>query len=280
MEINKRYLERLLETAIDEDIAFSGDITSENIFERSHISKGRFISKEEGIFCGEEILRYIFKNKVKDGEIEIKKKDGEYLQKGDIIAKVKGNTKDILLFERTCLNIICHMSGIANKTMRLVKALNRADIRVVDTRKTLPGLRALQKYAVKIGGGYNHRSGLYDAVMIKENHIKAAGSIKEAVEKVRRNVSHVIKIEVETTDLKEVHEAVEAGADIIMLDNMEHEQMSQACIIINRRALIEISGNISDDNIKERVKELPVDIISSGALTHSVKVFDISFLLD
>ena len=280
MNINKRYLDRLLETAIDEDIAFSGDITSDNIFEDTNISKGRFVAKDDGIFCGEEILKYIFKNKIRNSEIKIEKKDGEQIEKGDVIAGVKGNTRDILLFERTCLNLICHMSGIASSTGRLVKSLDRPEIRVVDTRKTLPGLRALQKYAVKIGGGHNHRSGLYDAVMIKENHIKAAGSIKDAVEKVRKNISHVIKIEVETTDLEEVHQAVEAKADIIMLDNMDHDTMSQACIIINRRALIEISGNISCDNIRERVKELPVDIVSSGALTHSVKVFDISFLLD
>lgn len=280
MNINKRLLDELLERSIKEDTAYSGDITSNNIFEADHISFGKYIAKDNGIFCGEDILLYIFNKKVKDSEVKILKRDSQEIKKGDVIAKVKGNTRDILLYERISLNLICHMSGIAKQTMDMVKALNREDVRVVDTRKTLPGLRFIQKFAVRAGGGFNHRNGLYDAVMIKDNHIKAAGSIKEAVEKVRKNISHVVKIEVETKALEEVHQAIEAGADIIMLDNMDYDQMRQACIIINKRALIEISGNINVSNISNRVGDLPIDIVSSGSITHSVNVFDISFLLD
>jgi len=278
MDINKRLLDDLLVRGIREDTAFSGDITSDSIFDQSHISHGKYVAKDNGIFSGQEVLEYIYDEKIRKSNIKMLKKDGEELKKGDIIAEVSGNTRDILLFERISLNIICHICGIANQTKEMVDSMNRDDIRLVDTRKTLPGLRFIQKYAVKTGGGYNHRNGLYDAVMIKDNHIKAAGSISKAVERARQNISHVIKIEVETKELEEVRQAVEAGADIIMLDNMEYEQMRLACAIINKRALIEISGNITKENIAKRVSDLPVDIVSSGSITHSVKVFDISFL--
>ena len=203
------------------------------------------------------------------------KNDGDEIKKGDVIVNFSGKGVLLLQGERTALNLIQHMSGIAAMTNRAVKAVEGTGASIADTRKTLPGLRALQKYAVTCGGGRNHRFNLSDAAMLKDNHIDAGGGIEKTVSMLRRKIGHTVKIEVETRDLDEVREAVKAGADIIMLDNMGVETMREAVKIIDKRALTEASGNVTLDNIAE-VGKAGVDIISMGALTHSVKAFDIS----
>ena len=206
---------------------------------------------------------------------EVFKKDGDEIKKGDIIATVKGVTKSILKAERTSLNLLQHMSGIATMTNRCVKLVEGTKASVVDTRKTLPGLRPLQKYAVTVGGGKNHRYNLSDAAMLKDNHIDSYGSLTNAVNALREKVGHMVKIEVEVDSFELLEEALNVNADVIMLDNMNCEQMAKAVEITNGRAVLEASGNITLDNIRD-VAKTGVDIISLGALTHSVKAFDIS----
>ena len=201
--------------------------------------------------------------------------EGEKVKSGDLIAKIQGKTASLLKSERVALNFLQHLSGIATKTNKLSNLVADLPTSVSDTRKTLPGLRMFEKYAVKVGGGSNHRFSLSDGVLIKDNHIKAAGSIKTAVEAARKNIPHTVKIEVETESMDQVNEALEAGADIIMLDNMSPDMMREACNIIGKRAITEASGNIDETNI--RAKALSgVNILSVGAITHSVKAFDIS----
>lgn len=201
--------------------------------------------------------------------------DGERVASGQEIAYVSGSAQKILLAERVVLNFLQHMSGIATKTAAFVKLTAGTKARIVDTRKTLPGLRILEKYAVKIGGGHNHRFGLFDAVMIKDNHIKALGGITKAVAEARKQNSHTVKVEVEVENLQQVKEALQAGTDIIMLDNMPLAMMQQAVKLINGKAVIEASGNVTEETVAQ-IADTGVDIISSGALTHSIKALDIS----
>jgi len=210
-----------------------------------------------------------------DGHIEVLHQDGDLVDAGDTIAVISGPARIILTGERTALNILQHLSGIATATNRCVKLIEGTNASVAETRKTLPGLRAMQKYAVTVGGGKNHRYNLSDAAMIKDNHIDACGGIKKAVEAFRSKTGHMLKVEVEVRNFNELNEALDAGADVIMLDNMNCEQMAEAVKIIGGRAKSEASGNITLDNIAE-VAKTGVDIISLGALTHSVKAFDIS----
>jgi len=204
-----------------------------------------------------------------------RKKDGDALKAGDLIADFSGSTLMLLQGERTALNLIQHMSGIASQTAKAVAAVAGSKALIADTRKTLPGLRALQKHAVAVGGGKNHRFNLSDAAMLKDNHIDAAGSIEKAVKKLRPSLGHMVKIEVETRNLEEVEEALAAGADVIMLDNMDLDTMQRAVELVDGRALLEASGGITLENLSQ-VAATGVDIISLGALTHSVKAFDIS----
>ena len=205
--------------------------------------------------------------------------DGEKVKKGDIIARITGSTRALLKGERTALNIVQHMSGVATATNRCVELVKGTKASVADTRKTLPGLRVLQKYAVTVGGGKNHRYNLSDAVMLKDNHIGAAGGITEAVKRARAYVSFVNKIEVEVENIDMAREAAEAGADIIMLDNMTNEDMAKAVEMTNGKALLEASGNVTSETIRA-IAETGVDIISIGAITHSVKAFDISMKME
>ncbi|MCK9226152.1 MAG: carboxylating nicotinate-nucleotide diphosphorylase, partial [Candidatus Muirbacterium halophilum] len=269
-------VDELILKAFEEDFNLSGDITSENIFLENDISNGEFIAKDSFIFCGRKIAERIYELIDSSVKVEFYKQDGDFVNKGDIIGIVSGKTISLLKAERIVLNFVQHMSGISTQVNSIVQKINK-NISVVDTRKTLPGLRIIQKYAVLKGGGKNHRFGLYDAVMLKENHIYAAGGIKNAIDKVKKNISHVIKIEVETETLEDVIEAVENKADIIMLDNMNYELMQKCCEIIGKKALIEVSGNITPDTIKDRLRDLPVNIVSLGSITHSVKACDISF---
>jgi nicotinate-nucleotide pyrophosphorylase (carboxylating) len=264
----------IIQLALDEDIG-SGDVTSNAIFKGTEESEAVIFAKEEGIFCGGDIIRFIYEEIDPEIEVSPEIKDGTQLKPGDIVAKISGSTKNILIGERTVLNFIQRMCGIATRTRKIRTLLEGTSITILDTRKTAPGLRQLDKYAVRTGGGLNHRMGLFDMVLIKDNHIKAAGGIAEAVKRVKSEHGKKYRIEVETTNLDEVQEALDSGADIIMLDNIDRETMEEACELIRGRGKIEISGNMDEEKIRD-IMDLRVDYISIGALTHSVEAFDLS----
>jgi len=267
-------IDTLIETALKEDIA-AGDITTNSIIGEDEVSEGYLLAKVDGVIAGLNVAEMVFKKLDENFEFKPLVAEGEAVKSKTKIAEMKGKVRALLTGERTALNFVQRISGIASETHRYVHALEGTKTKILDTRKTVPGFRQLDKYAVKMGGGTNHRIGLYDMVMIKDNHIKAAGSITEAVNKVRENISEAIKIEVETTNLKEVKEAVECEADIIMLDNMETNEMAKAVELVNGKAKIEASGSMHLQRIKE-VAETGVDYISVGALTHSIRAMDIS----
>lgn len=267
------YIDDIIKTALLEDINYI-DMAADNLLDDSMISTARYIAKASGTLCGIDVALRVFELL---GGFTFKKykNDGDRLEKGDIIAELTGPTKNLLKGERTSLNLLQHMSGIATMTAEAVEQVKGTAATVTDTRKTLPGLRALQKYAVTCGGGKNHRFNLSDAAMLKDNHIDACGSITKAVSTLRGKIGHTVKIEVETRNLDEVAEALATGCEIIMLDNMDCETMKKAVEMTNGKALLEASGNITAETIR-KVAETGVDIISIGALTHSVKAFDIS----
>ncbi|NLA77673.1 MAG: carboxylating nicotinate-nucleotide diphosphorylase [Clostridiales bacterium] len=268
------YIDEIIRRAITEDINYI-DVATDNLIDPDAHSEARFLAKADGVLCGLDIALRVFGLLDSDFKCEKYKKDGDALKKGDIIAELSGKTAMLLKGERTALNLLQHLSGVATATAVAVKAVEGTNASIADTRKTLPGLRALQKYAVVCGGGKNHRFNLSDCVMLKDNHIDAAGSIAGAVSTVRKRVGHTVKIEVETRNLDEVREAVDAGADIIMLDNMDNSTMAQAVEIVGSRALTEASGNMTPERLPS-VAATGVDIISLGSLTHSVQAFDIS----
>ena len=268
------YVDDLIKTALSEDINYI-DSTADLLIDESSVSSAYFVAKADGILAGIEIALRVFTILDPGMKIEVLKKDGDKVKKGDIIANFSGHTRLMLKAERTSLNILQHMSGIATYTNKCVEAVAGTNASITDTRKTLPGLRAIQKYAVTVGGGRNHRYNLTDAAMLKDNHIDAYGGIKPAVEALRKKAGHMLQIEVETRNLDEVKEALECKVNVIMLDNMSIEQMKEAVALIDGRAKTEASGNVTLDNIRS-VAETGVDIISLGALTHSVSAFDIS----
>lgn len=272
--INWTEVEKLLNLAFEEDIG-SGDVTTESIFAEDFVCEAVIKSKEGGILAGLPIAKAVFE---KFGEIKDwneLKKDGDFISDGDILVKMAGSPKLILSGERLALNILQRLSGIATITSKFVKIVEGLDVKITDTRKTVPGFRTLSKYAVEVGGGHNHRMGLYDGVLIKDNHIKQAGGIKNAVERIKQKIGSEFKIEVETSNLKQVATALEAGAEIIMLDNMSDEIMKEAVKLIENKALIEASGGINLDRVRQ-IAELGVDMISIGALTHSATALDLS----
>ncbi len=271
--MNWLIIDNLIINAIKEDVP-QNDITTEFIIGDDCNCSVDLIAKENGIIAGLLVFERVFK--ILGGvNVEFLKRDGDVVTIGECIAKIKGKTKHILTGERTALNYLQRMSGSATLTKTYVDKLVGSGVKVLDTRKTTPNMRIFEKYAVKIGGGCNHRDNLSDGVLIKENHISAAGGIKEAVNIIRNNVSFVKKIEVETESLKQVNEALEVKADIIMLDNMSILDMKKAVEIINKKALVEASGDVTLDNIL-KVASCGVDYISVGALTHSYKVLDLS----
>lgn len=272
--INAFEIDKIILNGLEEDMPF-GDITTDNLINKYSKSKALLIAKDTGIIAGIDIAKRVFE--IMDNKVIFDKtiEDGQKVKNNDVIAHIKGNTRALLKAERTALNLLQRLSGIATETGELCEKIKGMGAKVVDTRKTTLGLRSLEKYAVKAGGGQNHRFSLSDGVMLKDNHIKAAGGIKEAIQKIKEQVPHTIKIEVETETLEQVREALEAGADIIMLDNMGVDNMKKAVKIINGSAISEASGNISLDNIFE-VAETGVDIISIGSLIHSVNALDIS----
>lgn len=274
MMLNKFYIDSLIKTAIEEDINYI-DVSADMLIPAEQRNDSYFVAKDDGILCGLDCAMRVFTLLDDTFTFTAHKKDGDKIKKGDVIVEFNGKTRELLKGERTALNIIQHMSGIATATNRAVELCKGTKASVADTRKTLPGLRALQKYAVHCGGGKNHRFNLSDGAMLKDNHIDACGGIVPATQMLRSKLGHMVKIEVETRDFDEVRQAVKAGADVIMLDNMNCEQMAEAVKIIGGKATSEASGNITLENIAE-VAKTGVDIISLGALTHSVKAFDIS----
>ena len=270
-------INKLLDLGIEEDIN-TGDITTESIIPESMNAAATMTAKQDGVISGLEIVKMVYDRFQQDVVFTPYFKDGDAVKKGDVILKVEATYPTLLRGERLSLNIFQRMCGIATETAKYVKELADTHTELLDTRKTAPGLRVLDKLAVKHGGGTNHRMGLYDMAMIKDNHIKMAGGIAKAVEQVRARIAEGIKIEVETTTLDEVHQAIEAGADIIMLDNMDNNTMTEAVNIIkaaNKGIKTEASGNMSIPRLKE-VAATGVDYISVGALTHTVKGMDIS----
>jgi nicotinate-nucleotide pyrophosphorylase (carboxylating) len=267
-------LQYLIEQALQEDLG-PGDITSESTIRPDSVSTAVMLAKQELVLAGLEVAREVFHYIDPNIQFTAFVKDGDRVNAGTEIAKLLGNTRALLAGERVALNLLQHLSGIATMTAHYVERVKGLKAEVLDTRKTLPGLRRLEKYAVRAGGGRNHRFGLYDGVLIKDNHIKAAGGITKAVEDARKSAHHLLKIEVETKTLDEVREAIAAQADIIMLDNMPIEMMREAVRLIAGRALVEASGNITLESIRA-VAETGVDAISSGSLTHSAPAADIS----
>lgn len=272
--MNGLLLRKNLEQFFNEDIG-TGDLSSELLFEPNERGVAEFIAKDDGIFCGQDVIDMGFRLLDEDCSVEILVHEGERVQKGDVIASVTGRVGAILTGERVILNLIQRMSGIATMTSRAVELLGDSNTRICDTRKTTPGLRMIEKYAVRCGGGYNHRITLDGGVMLKDNHIAQCGSIRNAVAQVREKVGHMTKIEVETSTEEEVREAVEANADIIMFDNCSPDEATFYNRLVPSAIVTELSGGITLENLTQ-YKDCGVDMISLGCLTHSVKSLDIS----
>lgn len=274
-------LKQQIRSWLAEDIG-SGDITTETTIPAQSQAKAILHMKEDGIIAGIPIAKLVFE--VVDASLQFKAlvQDGDSVTKGTVIIEVEGSTRSLLTGERLALNLMQRLSGIATKTHQYVQALNGLPTRLVDTRKTTPGHRMLEKYAVRVGGGHNHRFGLYDAVMIKDNHIKGAGGITAAVQSARKAIPHTMKIEVETESMEQIEEALASGADIIMLDNMDAKAMKQAVAYIKAQSphvIVEASGGITLESIYDKASA-GVDVISVGALTYSTQALDISLDLN
>ncbi len=267
-------LDKLILEALSEDLG-TGDITTESCIPAGAVSTGVFRAKMEGVFCGMAVLERVFKLVDPSVAVTAHIKDGDEVKYGDSIATVTGPSRSVLAGERVALNLVQHMSGVATATRKAVKAVEGTGCIIVDTRKMTPGLRVLEKYAVKAGGGNNHRFNLADGILIKDNHIVAAGGISEAIAAVRRNAPHTLRVEIEAETVAQVRECLAAGADIIMLDNMSVPDMRECVKLIAGRALTEASGNMGERDLRE-VAETGVNYISIGALTHSVTALDIS----
>ncbi len=271
-------VENIIRLALSEDIG-AGDITTISCIPEGRKARARIIAKAGGIICGLELIGFMFRIVDSSVKVRLWKKDGDTVSPGDAIAEIDGQARPILSVERTLLNFLQNLSGVATTTGRYVKLIGHTNTKLLDTRKTTPGMRYLQKYSVKTGGGENHRMGLFDMVLIKDNHIKVNGSITGAVAEAEKNAGKGVKIEVECATLDEVNEAIATGCDWIMLDNMDVQTMKKAVKLINRKKMTEASGGITADNIAEAAST-GVDYISVGALTHSYKSLDLSMKTD
>ncbi len=267
-------LSRLIQAALGEDVG-SGDITTLAVLSGEEQGRAEAVAKSPLIVAGVDVFREVFLHLDADLVFTAHKRDGDSASPGESLAEISGRLSSILTAERIALNIFQRMCGIAGMAKLFAEAVKGTKVHILDTRKTVPGMRLLDKYAVRIGGGYNHRFGLYDGVLIKDNHIAAVGGIQEAVARVRRQVPHTLKIEVEVKNIAELEEAITAGADVVMLDNMAVEEMKKAVDIAGGRVLLEASGNVSPANVRQ-IAETGVDFISVGLLTHSVTAADIS----
>ena len=272
-------LTELISLSFFEDSGF-GDITTENLIDKNAVGRGVILAKESAILSGVDVASKVFKTLDSNIDIKLFFSDGDSLKKGDVILEVRGELVSMLKSERVALNFLQRLSGIATYTRAIVDKLdNKTKVRIVDTRKTTPGWRMIEKAAVRAGGAYNHRMSLFDGVLIKDNHIAAAGSIKKAVEKIRPKISHLLKIEVEVSTLEQVKEAIEARVEVIMLDNMDLSLMKKAVQYIDKRAIIEASGNMDKQTIN-KVALTGVDVISIGALTHQARAVDLSMQIN
>lgn len=278
MLLNKYILDYLIERAIKEDLGY-GDITTDNLIAEDAETNAVIKIKEDGVVAGLDIARTVFNKYDSSLKFNALVDEGNKLKADTILAKVIGSTRSILKAERLVLNFMQRLSGIATKSREFVELVKDYPAQIVDTRKTTPTLRMLEKYAVKVGGAKNHRMGLYDTVMIKDNHLKAAGSIRNAVEIIKKNISHTTKIELEIDDLALLEDALEAEVDIILLDNMSPQELQKAVQIVSGRAILEASGGITKENAVEAAAS-GVDIISVGALTHQINSIDIALDLE
>lgn len=274
MKLMQFQIDDIIKTALLEDINYV-DVTTDYLVDEESVSTAKYVSKDEGVLCGIDVALRVFDLLDNNVTTKVYIHDGEKVKKGDIIAEITGSTRALLKGERTALNLVQHMSGIATATNKCVELVKGTKASIADTRKTLPGLRVLQKYAVTVGGGRNHRYNLSDCAMLKDTHLDAYGSMTNAVNALREKMGHTIKIEVEVADLEQLQEALDLGVEVIMLDNMTNEDMTKAVEITAGRAKLEASGNVTAETIRG-IAETGVDIISLGALTHSVKAFDIS----
>ena len=274
MRLMQFQIDDMIKSALLEDINYI-DVTTDYLVDEEKINTAQYVAKADGVLCGIDIALRVFTLLDPSASFEVLIHDGEQVKKGDIIARMTAHTRALLKGERTALNILQHMSGIATATNKCVKLVEGTNATVADTRKTLPGLRVFQKYAVTVGGGRNHRYNLSDCAMLKDTHLDAYGSITGAVNALREKMGHTVKIEVEVGDLDSLREALEVGCEIIMLDNMSCEEMAEAVKITAGRAKLEASGNVTEQTIAN-IAKTGVDIISLGALTHSVQAFDIS----
>ncbi len=273
--MNDWMVKEIIKRALEEDLG-NGDITTRNLIAETQKGQGLFLAKASGIIAGLEVSAAVFSCLEPAVQFTAFIHDGDEIKPGDRIARVEGKMSTLLTGERVALNFLQRLSGIASKTHNMAESIKYQHAVLVDTRKTTPGLRLLEKYAVRVGGAKNHRFGLYDGVMIKDNHIQAVGGIQKAVSTLRQKVPHTLKIEVEVENLQQLQEALEARADIILLDNMDAESMRKAVEIVNGQALLEASGGVNEENIVE-IAKTGVDFISCGALTHSAPSLDISF---
>jgi len=271
-------VQHLIEIALKEDIG-SGDITTENLIEPKLVGRGSIIAKEVFVIAGLDVAKQVFKYLDPNIIFRPKYRDGDAIKEGETVVEIEGELRALLMGERTALNFLQRLSGIATHARSFIDALGDTRVRLVDTRKTTPGWRVLEKYAVRAGGAHNHRMGLYDGVLIKDNHIAVCGGIKNAVERIRGRISHLLKIEVEASTQGEVKEALDAGADVIMLDNMDLEQIKAAIELIDGKAGVEVSGRVARGDLL-LLADAGVDIISIGALTHAAKSMDISMRIE
>ncbi|WP_066637721.1 carboxylating nicotinate-nucleotide diphosphorylase [Desulfolucanica intricata] len=276
--MNRLLMEKTIYQALQEDIG-RGDLTTDTIIPDDLEAQAALISRADGIVAGLDLVKQIFI--FLDPCIKMEKliSDGSCLKKDQIFARIKGNARALLSAERVALNFLQHLSGIATETRKIVELVKPYDVQVADTRKTTPGLRIFEKYAVTVGGGVNHRMGLDDAVLIKDNHLQIAGGVKNAVNQVRKKIGHLVKIEVEVETLEQLEEALQAGVDVVMLDNMSLSTMKDAVQLAKGRALIEASGQITAANVRE-IAAIGVDIISLGWITHSARPLDISMEIE
>lgn len=271
-------IDDIIQNALREDI-HTGDLTTQAVVPELRPATARLVAKEALTVAGMAVAARVFSMLDQSVVFEACCQDGQSIESGAVLARLTGDASQLLQGERVALNLLQRMSGIATLTSCYVQAVKGTKARIVDTRKTTPGLRVLEKYSVRVGGGINHRTGLYDGILIKENHIAAAGGIGEAIRRARAYIPHTLKVEIETESVVQVQEALDAGADIIMLDNMDCDVMSHCVELINGRALVEASGGVSLTTVRA-IAETGVDIISIGALTHSPRAMDISMLLD
>ena len=269
-----QFLNQLIDMALAEDIG-AGDITTDYLVPCDSHGQGIIVAKEDIVLAGLDIAKMVFQRLDPKINIQSAYEDGAEIACGETVLSLEGRLRALLTAERPALNFLQHLSGIATQVRTYVKALKNSRVKLVDTRKTTPGWRVLEKYAVRMGGAHNHRMGLFDGVLIKDNHIAACGGIQQAVAAARKHISHLIKIEVEVSDLAGIHDALESGVDVIMLDNMDIAHIQEAVSVIQNRAIVEVSGGITLEHLTD-LAQTGVDLISVGAMTHSARAVDLS----